>query len=651
MTGRCGGGGGLLQGGNCVGAAVLQHNNNSLIKGMKTTVLSSRRDGKAAAFATTTTLRGGGGGRRGRRERRRRVVTSASVDVDVHEIHRSMNHISDIATGVGLPCTVQNCGDVIYRSTLDPELRRELKPLLTTQGAIILSTLLAFFSITPGALPGYIEYYIVQPFQDRMRKKYTLDDFTLGSKLGEGGFGVVYFATNNETGELYVLKRADDYGEAEEWMNRRMQIAAWNACAPYVGSWQGEPAKPGEYPPLWLAWKYEGGRTLSEFMKEKNFPYNLEPYLFPDAESYPRTLEVGDPERAAATIRAIMSQSLDLLVQMHGTGIVHRDVKPENLIFDESTQRFKLIDFGGSADLRFGVNYVPKQFIFDPRYAAPEQYIMSTQTPEAPFPPLALALSPVLWQLNLPDRFDMYSLGIMFLQLCFKSLRTDAGVQKLRRDLTANNESLSAWRRANESKIRDPEAWAILDLNDQAGWEFARLLTKKVPRRRLSAIGSKFNRFMLNRPSLLKKFDRMIPFPTGEKVNADGTPAYDSFGSWLIFRVARSGTDESGGFTEAQLREFEEGGDPEVLEDARQFLGLVATEELQKYGVSKAFRTIQERDRTIVKVKSASVSFDEDDEDFFGYEEASVGEEDRSSNSKKGKGVGGLLGNLFSKRV
>ena len=72
---------------------------------------------------------------------------------------------------------------------------------------------------------------------------------------------------------------------------------------------------------------------------------------------------------------------------------------------------------------------------------------------------------------------------------------------------------------------------------------------------------------------------------------------------------------------------------------------------MQKYGVSKAFRTIQERDRTIVKVKSASVSFDEDDEDFFGYEEASVGEEDRSSNSKKGKGVGGLLGNLFSKRV
>lgn len=32
------------------------------------------------------------------------------------------------------------------------------------------------------------------------------------------------------------------------------------------------------------------------------------------------------------------------------------------------------------------------------RYAAPEQYIMSTQTPSAPSAPVATALSPVLWQ-------------------------------------------------------------------------------------------------------------------------------------------------------------------------------------------------------------------------------------------------------------
>jgi hypothetical protein len=34
------------------------------------------------------------------------------------------------------------------------------------------------------------------------------------------------------------------------------------------------------------------------------------------------------------------------------------------------------------------------------RYAAPEQYIMSTQTPSAPPAPVATALSPVLWQVT-----------------------------------------------------------------------------------------------------------------------------------------------------------------------------------------------------------------------------------------------------------
>ena len=43
----------------------------------------------------------------------------------------------------------------------------------------------------------------------------------------------------------------------------------------------------------------------------------------------------------------------------------------------------------------------------------------------APPKPVAALLSPVLWRLNTPDRFDMYSVGILFMQLVFAPMRTD----------------------------------------------------------------------------------------------------------------------------------------------------------------------------------------------------------------------------------
>lgn len=38
---------------------------------------------------------------------------------------------------------------------------------------------------------------------------------------------------------------------------------------------------------------------------------------------------------------------------------------------------------------------------------------------------MAALLSPVLWRLNVPDRFDMYSVGVVLLQMAFPPLRSD----------------------------------------------------------------------------------------------------------------------------------------------------------------------------------------------------------------------------------
>ncbi len=58
---------------------------------------------------------------------------------------------------------------------------------------------------------------------------------------------------------------------------------------------------------------------------------------------------------------------------LHAAGLVHRDVKPANIIFSESARKFKLIDLGACADLRSGTNFIPDESILDPMYCPPEQ--------------------------------------------------------------------------------------------------------------------------------------------------------------------------------------------------------------------------------------------------------------------------------------
>ena len=84
------------------------------------------------------------------------------------------------------------------------------------------------------------------------------------------------------------------------------------------------------------------------------------------------------PGRVA--LQVIVRQLLENLVAIHRTGIVHRDVKPQNVLISDG--RVKFIDLGAGADLRVGINYVPNEYLLDPRYAPPQQYVMSPLTPK-----------------------------------------------------------------------------------------------------------------------------------------------------------------------------------------------------------------------------------------------------------------------------
>ena len=325
-------------------------------------------------------------------------------------------------------------------------------------------------------------------------------------------------------------------------------------------------------------------------MEDKEFPYNIEPFLFKANGGVAIEGEPRGVARKTKIISTIFGQILDNLSSAHATGIILRDVKPENMILDPLAGKFKLIDLGAAADLRFGFNYQPKEFILDPRFSGPEEYIMSTQTPEAPATPVALALSPALWQLNVPDRFDSYSAGVTLLQMCLPSLRSDNNLIAFRRTLEENGESLTTWRSNLPSRLtskgEDAEGFDVLDANDRAGWELVKSLMNKTREKRASATGAKFSRFVQGKNPVVTILDKIFTSPDEEDAEAGGLWA------WLVFRTARSGTNREGGFTEAQLRQFEDEGRVDKVDDASKYLGYVASETLAKYGVDKLVRTV-----------------------------------------------------------
>lgn len=217
------------------------------------------------------------------------------------------------------------------------------------------------------------------PPPDEYLKHLAKQGFQLTETLGKGLSGSVYVAEQRSLNRRVAVKFFDSpFVRAEPAMQKRFVREAkllarfQHPNIPYVLT-EGVVDTPNGSTPYFVM-EYVHGNTVQTLLREKT---KLEPKIALD----------------------IATQVLEALSCAHTHQIVHRDVKPSNIMID-ARQRCFLIDFsiGVSFDAQPGVTRATTkgEMLGSPPYASPEQMIDAA---------------------SIDSRSDLYGVGVMLVEM------------------------------------------------------------------------------------------------------------------------------------------------------------------------------------------------------------------------------------------
>ena len=211
----------------------------------------------------------------------------------------------------------------------------------------------------------------------QLRLQAELDsEFQILRLLGEGSMARVYLARERALQRLVAIKLMKSELAEDETARKRFERESRSAAKIHhhnvatvhrVGSLEDETP--------FIIMEYIEGRDLADALQAEG---------------------VMTVEQACHTL----SQVASALAAAHESGIVHRDVRPDNVVRERDSDRVVLTDFGIAGILETGTETITRltqqgQLLGDPRYVSPEQLLGEAVT----------------------DESDVYSLGIMGYEL------------------------------------------------------------------------------------------------------------------------------------------------------------------------------------------------------------------------------------------
>jgi len=217
--------------------------------------------------------------------------------------------------------------------------------------------------------------------------------YRIRHELGQGGFGRTYLAEDiNRFHELCVLKEFVPHVQGNAALQKAEELFEREAGILYQLQHPQIPrfrelfrARFDDQERLFLVQDYVEGRSYRELLEARIRVPTANPPYFSETE-----------------IRLLFAQILPVLRYIHGAGVIHRDLSPDNLIMRSSDQLPVLIDFGGvkqiaaTATSQYTAEYTPNAETLVPTrlgqqgYAPPEQMQQGQLSPQSDLYALAV---------------------------------------------------------------------------------------------------------------------------------------------------------------------------------------------------------------------------------------------------------------------
>jgi formylglycine-generating enzyme required for sulfatase activity len=187
----------------------------------------------------------------------------------------------------------------------------------------------------------------------------VLERYRLTRRLGEGGMGTVYEGEHIHLGTKHAVKALRPYGTLTEEQQRQLEsrfLREAKICASI---------------------RHANLVPVTDFGTSEGVPYLVMDFI--DGEDLQQLIskQGGLGEKMSLEVLRDVASAVGAL---HDKDILHRDLKPPNVMIERKTGRVILTDLGIAKDLTGGGTQQTQGILGTPSYMAPEQMIDTSKT-------------------------------------------------------------------------------------------------------------------------------------------------------------------------------------------------------------------------------------------------------------------------------